>query len=83
MKDSIIWYVSCEDLSCAWTKKEDAIKYVKGEAERCGWIFLACEGVEEDNSYLIYHYKCEHKYTDDEYFEVPIYPTFFNQKPYR
>lgn len=80
--NGIIWYVEFTDLSCAWTKKEDAISYFYNECKRLGATPELEEGDEkDDDSYLIYHITYDNKEFEDEV--IFIIPVFLNQKPYR
>jgi hypothetical protein len=74
-----IWYVDCDDLSCAWTKKKDAVNYVKEEAKNCGWKLTLVQGFEKsETDYLIYYAKCKNKPN----FIIKVLPTFLDEKPY-
>ena len=73
-----IWYVDCEDLSCAWTQREDAIKYFYEQVKRCEWLISNITGQEnEKDDFLIY--TCVYK---QDTFEVKIVPISYNEKPY-
>lgn len=74
-----IWYVDCDDLSCAWTNRKDAINYVKGEAKNCGWKLDLAYGYEDcESDYLIYNARCKNKPS----FIIRILPIFLDKKPY-
>ena len=74
-----IWLVdSGDELTCAWTKRSDAIDYFYEEVKRCKWsiIYVAGEEKEEDD-YLIYTCKFE-----NEFFTIKIVPLWYDEKPY-
>ncbi len=74
-----IWYVDCNDLSCAWTNRKDAIDYVKEEAKNCDWELDLTYGDEDcESDYLIYRAR----YKNRPSFPIYILPTFLNEKPY-
>lgn len=75
-----IWYIDCvDDLRCAWTNRKDAINYVKGEAQDCGWkLDLTCGCEESESDYLIY----SATYKNEPSFIIRILPTFLDEKPY-
>ena len=77
-----IWYVDCYDLSCAWTKKEDAIKYFENEAKGCEWVYKYedIEALSLDNeNFIVAHIQGNEDYED---FTVTIEPIFLDEKPY-
>lgn len=76
-----IWFVEAEcELNCAWTKKEDAIAYVKNEAEKCNWNLDIRWGSETDEDTYV-QYEVNSK--DGIYqFDLIVYPTFLDEKPY-
>lgn len=76
----LIWLVNCEDLTCAWTKREDAIKYFKEEAKKCEWHYKIVWGSEEEKDWWV-EYKI---WTDDDPKpdRVTIESVFLDEKPY-
>jgi len=79
--NNLIWYVEFTDLSCAWTKREDAISYFYNECKRIGATAELQEGDEkDDSSYLIYHITYDDGKYEDE--TIWILPLFLDQKPY-
>ena len=78
-----IWYVDCEALSCAWTKKEDAIKYFEEIAKESNWNYTyTYEESLEDNDYFV---DIECSWTDENgecFFNVIICSIFLDEKPY-
>ena len=80
-----IWIVKFPDemaeLDCCWTKKEDAIKYVKNEAKDCECkdfhLMRGDENSEKD--YLVYEYTFD-GWGDYEY--IFIERIYLDTKPY-
>ena len=74
-----IWLVNFDDLTCAWTKREDAISYFHNELKRINASIVIQDGNEkESNDALIYSIL----YEDGSREEVVILPTFLDTKPY-
>lgn len=78
-----IWYVDCDDLSCAWTKKEDAIKYFEAEAKNCNWEYKYQykEALLDNDMFVTARVKCVYEEAE-EIFYVDIYSIFLDEKPY-
>lgn len=71
-----IWFIETQtELNCAWTKKKDAIAYIKEEAKQCGWNLQLIVGSEEDDESYVH-------YTTTDFLDILIYPTFLDEKPY-
>ena len=78
-----IWKVSIgNELDCGWSNKQDAINYLKEEAESNGWHLSSPLGGKDENKdtedYLSYWCTDAEDYT----WIVYIEPMFFNEKPY-
>ena len=74
-----IWYVDCEDLSCAWTEKKDAINYFKTLAEENEWTYyFPFEKSLENNDYYV-DIVCTYQ---EDTFRVIIHPIYLDEKPY-
>ena len=80
-----IWYVDCDDLSCAWTKKEDAINYLKEEAKNCNWKIHFPFPKSITDEYMYVDVICtweDPEFEESNTFHVGIYPIFLDEKPY-
>lgn len=81
----MLWYVECEDLSCVWDTKKQAIDYFKGEVKRCEQEYYLVDGDDDINNdnFVIYSIA----YFDENGIkhgggEVAIYQICYNEKPY-
>lgn len=80
----MIWYVDFGDLSCAWTKREDAVNYVHEEAKRLQADIKITDGAEYDPNYGYVEYIITYKEYDNstQIETVTIINTFLDEKPY-
>ena len=77
-----IWVVDTDmEDTCAWTKKEDAINYLKEEATKNDWqLFQNIKDNLNNDEDNIIHFLA--RYSREEPWEITIYPMFLNELPY-
>lgn len=74
-----LWYVDFEDLSCAWSTRNKARDYVKGEIERLSEIDSKWKKVKHEN----YGSWEEWIHPDLPDYRITIAELIVDQKPYR
>lgn len=77
-----IWVVDTSmENTCAWTKKEDAINYLKEEAAKNDWqLFQNIKDNLNDDEDNIVHFLA--RYSREEPWEITIYTMFLDELPY-
>lgn len=77
-----IWVVDTKvENTCAWTKKEDAINYLKKEAKVNEWELFhnINENLNNDNDDILHFFA---RYAKEEPWEIIIYSMFLDEVPY-